>query len=111
MKRDENYPYAGPEALREPVLKALHDVVDPEVALSIVDVGLVYGVTVTPERLHVLMTMTSAACPVAGVILDDTFDALEAIAPAGMEVDVELVWEPPWTTDRMSGSAKVFMGW
>lgn len=111
MTRDENYPYAGTEALRAPILAALHRVVDPEVAMSIVDVGLVYGVTVTPERLHVLMTMTSAACPVADVILDDAFTELEAVTPPGMAVDIELVWEPPWTTDRMSASAKAFMGW
>jgi metal-sulfur cluster biosynthetic enzyme len=111
MKDDQNYPYAGPEALRQPVLAALRRVVDPEVAMTIVDVGLVYGVTATPERLHVLLTMTSAACPVADVILDDTFAELEAVAPDGMAVDVELVWEPPWTTDRMSGRAKAFMGW
>ncbi|MFG6488325.1 metal-sulfur cluster assembly factor [Roseateles sp. BYS78W] len=111
MKDDQNYPYAGPEALRKPVLAALRRVVDPEVAMTIVDVGLVYGVTVTPERLHVLLTMTSAACPVADVILDDIDAELETVAPAGMEVDVELVWEPPWTTDHMSASAKAFMGW
>lgn len=111
MKDGENYPYTGPDALREPVLKALHKVVDPEVAMSIVDVGLVYGITVTPELLHVLLTMTSAACPVADVIIEDVFVELEAITPAGMEVEVELTWEPPWSTDRMSSDAKVFMGW
>lgn len=111
MKDEQNYPYTGPDALRQPVLAALHRVVDPEVAMSIVDVGLVYGVTVTPERLHVLMTMTSAACPVADVILDDVDTELDAIAPAGMAIDIELVWEPPWTTERMSAGAKVFMGW
>ncbi len=111
MKDEENYAYAGPQALRQPVLTALHRVVDPEVAMSIVDVGLVYKVTVTPERLHVLMTMTSPACPVADVILDDVDSELDAIVPAGMAVDIELVWEPPWTTDRMSAGAKAFMGW
>lgn len=111
MNREQNYPYSGPEELREPILAALYRVVDPEVAMSIVSVGLVYGVTVTPQRLHVVMTMTSAACPVIDVILDDVDSELAAIAPAGMAVDIELVWEPPWTTDRMSTSAKAFMGW
>ncbi|MFG6459751.1 metal-sulfur cluster assembly factor [Roseateles sp. BYS96W] len=111
MKREENYAYAGPDALREPILQALHRVVDPEVAMSIVNVGLVYAVTVTDERLHVVMTMTSAACPVTDVILDDAQCELESIAPPAMTVDIELVWEPPWTTDRMSASAKKFMGW
>jgi len=105
------YPYSGPEALRTPIEQALHRVVDPEVAMTIVDVGLVYGVAVTPERLHVLLTMTSAACPVADVIVDDVGAELDKVAPPGMAIDVELVWEPPWTSDRMSARAKAFMGW
>ena len=105
------FPYSGPERMRNPIEQALRRVVDPEVAMTIVDVGLVYGVTVTPERLHVLLTMTSAACPAAEVIAEDVGAELDAVAPAGMAVDVELVWEPPWTTDRMSARAKAFMGW
>ena len=105
------YPYSGPEELRGPVLAALHRVVDPEVAMTIVDVGLVVAVTVAPDRLHVLLTMTSAACPVSDVILDDAAAELEKVAPAAMAVDVELVWEPTWTADRMSARAKAFMGW
>src|SRR6476659_4361615 len=65
------YPYSGPEEMRKPIEQALQRVVDPEVALSIVDVGLVYGVTVTAGRLHVLLTMTSAACPVIELIMDE----------------------------------------
>jgi len=105
------YPYSGPDELHEPILAALHRVVDPEVAMSVVDVGLVYGVTVTPERLHVLLTMTSAACPVIDVIMDDVGMELDKVVPANMAVDIELVWEPPWTPDQMSARAKAFMGW
>jgi metal-sulfur cluster biosynthetic enzyme len=105
------YPYAGPDALRQPIAEALHRVVDPEVAMTVVDVGLVYGVDVTDDRLHVLLTMTSAACPVTDLIVDEVGAELERIAPSGMSVDVELVWDPPWTTDRMSARAKAFMGW
>jgi metal-sulfur cluster biosynthetic enzyme len=105
------YPYSGPEELQAPILAALHRVVDPEVAMTIVDVGLIYGVTVAPERLHVLLTMTSAACPVVDVIIDNVGTELDKVAPADMAVDIELVWEPPWTTDRMSARAKAFMGW
>lgn len=104
------YPYDGPEPLREPILAALREVVDPEVALSIVDIGLVYGVTVTPTRVHLSLTMTSAACPVADVVVDDAAAALERIAPAGTAVDVELVWEPPWTPARISARARAFLG-
>lgn len=105
------YPYTGPEDLRQPILAALHRVVDPEVAMTIVDVGLVYGVTVTSDRLHVLLTMTSAACPVIDVIVDDVESELDRVVPADITVDVELVWEPPWTTDRLSARGKAFMGW
>ena len=79
--------------------------------MSIVDVGLVYGVTVTEGQMHVLVTMTSAACPVADVIMGDIERELDSVAPPGMKIVVELVWEPFWTPERMSDSAKRFMGW
>jgi len=105
------YPYEGPEELRQPIRDALTRVVDPEVAMSIVDVGLIYGVEVTPEKVHVLITMTSAACPVTDVIVDEVENELDRIAPPEMLVHVELVWEPPWTMERMSDRARRFMGW
>ncbi|MBT9500578.1 MAG: metal-sulfur cluster assembly factor [Burkholderiaceae bacterium] len=105
------YPYSGPEALREPILQALTRVVDPEVSLSIVDVGLIYGVTVDDRRAHVLITMTSAACPVTDVILDEVEAELDRVVPAALQIAVELVWEPPWHADRMSPHAKRFMRW
>lgn len=105
------YPYDGPEDLREPLLAALRRVVDPEVALSVVDVGLVYGVSVAAGRVTVLLTMTSAACPVVDVIVDEACAELDKVVPADWHIQVEVVWEPPWTTDRMSSRAKAFMGW
>ncbi len=105
------YPYSGPDALRQPIEGALRQVVDPEVAMTIVDVGLVYGVTVTDELVSVVMTMTSAACPVADVIVGDVESELDLVMPPRMKIRVELVWEPAWTTDRMSQRAKAFMGW
>lgn len=111
MPLDAPFPYNGPEALRQPVIDALMRVVDPEVALSIVDVGLVYGVTVSGERLHVLLTMTSAACPVADVIIEDIEMELDAIARHGQQIDVELTWVPAWTPERISERSRRFMGW
>lgn len=108
---DMPYPYSGPQELYQPILDALRRVVDPEVALSIVDVGLVYGVEVTPEKVHVKMTMTSAACPVTDVIFDDAEAQLDRAVPPDLLVQLELVWDPPWTTDRMSQRARRFMGW
>jgi metal-sulfur cluster biosynthetic enzyme len=107
------FPYQGPDELRQPIEKALRRVVDPEVAMTIVDVGLVYGITVddAADTVHAQVTMTSAACPVTDVILQDVRDELEKVVPAHYDIDLELVWEPPWTTDRMSARAKAFMGW
>lgn len=111
MASQSPFPYTGPAALRQPVTEALTRVVDPEIAMSIVDVGLIYGVTVSSEKLHVLLTMTSAACPVAEVVIEDIEAELEGVAPPGLPVEVELVWEPPWTPERMSAHARRFMGW
>lgn len=111
MNPDLPFRYEGPPELSTVVLKALRRVVDPEVALNIVDVGLVYGVRVQPGEVHVDVTMTSAACPVADVILGDVVFELDKVLPEGTLVDPHPVWEPPWTPERMSPRARQFMGW
>jgi metal-sulfur cluster biosynthetic enzyme len=103
--------YSGDATLREPVLAALAGVVDPEMSLGIVDIGLVYGVDVAVEGVHVTMTMTSPACPVTDVIADEIEIALREVLPDARPIDVELVWEPAWTPDRMSERARDVMGW
>ena len=105
------FPYTGPPELCGPVVAALKRVVDPEVALSIVDVGLVYGVTITASTAHVRLTMTSAGCPVADLIIDEVEQELDRVLPASCGIEVELCWEPPWAPDMMSESARRFMAW
>ncbi len=105
------YPYEGPEELRQPILTALRRVVDPEVALNVVDVGLIYGVTVADGKLNARVTMTSAACPVTDVILEEIETELDRDMPPELLIQVELVWTPPWSTERMSERARRFMGW
>lgn len=107
----EAFPYEGPDELRGAIERALHNVIDPEMALSIVDIGLVYGVTITGGRARVRLTMTSAACPVTDVIVDDVHAELGRVLPDGEDIEVELVWEPAWTPERLSARAKAFMGW
>ena len=104
------FPYRGPPELQLAVASALHQVVDPEVALSIVDLGLVYGVEIGTEQARVRMTMTSAACPVTDVIMGDVEAELERVLPASCWIEVELVWEPAWTPEMMSERARRFMG-
>ena len=93
------------------VREALRQVDDPEAGMNIVDLGLVYGVDVTPESVHVDLTMTTAACPMADMIVAQATEVITAIVPVGTTVDVELVWDPPWTPDKMSGIAKEHFGW
>ena len=93
------------------VRAALKTVEDPEAGMDIVDLGLVYAIEAGEERIRVEMTMTSPACPAAPYLVDEATAAIRAVAPAGAEVQVELVWEPPWTPDRMSDEAKTRFGW
>jgi len=108
---EQRFPYSGPPELLPVVVQALESVVDPEVAMNIVDVGLVYGVKVADGRLDVDLTMTSAACPVTDIIVEDVEDALDKALPPDLKIHVELVWEPPWTPKRLSAKARSFMGW
>jgi len=93
------------------VREALRQVDDPEAGMNIVDLGLVYGVDVTADAVRVDMTMTTAACPMTDMIVEQVRDVVAAIVPAGTSVDVQLVWDPPWTPDKMSGIAKEHFGW
>jgi metal-sulfur cluster biosynthetic enzyme len=105
------YPHDGPRELERTIEAALRRVVHPEIALTIVDAGWVYGVRVADKDVHVHMTMTSAACPVMDVTLADVEAGLDAALPPDCSVCIELVREPPWSTDRLSPRAKSFMGW
>jgi metal-sulfur cluster biosynthetic enzyme len=93
------------------VREALRTVEDPEAGMSIVDLGLVYGIAVGEGRVRVEMTMTSPACPVAPYIVEESTAAIRAVAPEGTDVEVELVWEPPWTPELMSPEAQKRFGW
>jgi metal-sulfur cluster biosynthetic enzyme len=95
----------------EDVREALRGVEDPEAGMSIVDLGLVYGIALEPGRVRVEVTMTSPACPAAPYLVDESVAAIRAIAPDGTEVQVELVWDPPWTPERMSPEAQSRFGW
>lgn len=93
------------------VRDALRQVIDPEAGMNIVDLGLVYGIDVADGSVEVQMTMTSAACPMADMIVDDVHAALAGALPPGTGIGVELVWDPPWTPDRMSDLAREQFGW
>ena len=100
-------PLPDDDAVRE----ALRQVEDPEAGMNIVDLGLVYAIEVSPGQVGVEMTMTTAACPMTDMIVDQARDAVTALVPEGTAVDVRLVWDPPWTPDKMTGVAREHFGW
>lgn len=100
----------GATALHGRVLEALHDVIDPELGLDVVELGLVYGVDIDEGRVQVRLTMTTPACPLGEQIVRDAHERVAACEGVA-EARVELVWEPPWSPSRMSPSAKEALGW
>ncbi len=92
------------------VRKALRAVKDPELNLNIIDIGLVYDVEVSPEgHVHVRMTLTSPGCPAGTEIIDDVKSVtgdLEGVK----SVEVELVWDPYWTPEKMDPRVRAFLG-
>lgn len=97
----------NPETLRA----ALRQVVDPEAGVNIVDLGLIYSITIADGVAQVAMTMTSAACPMGEMIVEEVEAALRAALPAGMDTNVELVWSPPWDPSMMSEAARRHFEW
>ncbi len=99
------------EEIRSEILKALEKVVDPELGIDIVNLGLVYGVDVDEEKGEavVRMTMTSPACPVAGKILEDAKKALEGVESIE-NIRIELVWDPPWSPERITKKGRLLLG-
>ncbi len=83
------------------VWHALGDVTDPEFPLSIVDLGMVYRVKITSDHVLVTMTFTSIGCPAIDMLVADVREAVGAL-PGVATVDVEIVWDPPWTRDRIT---------
>jgi len=84
----------------EDVLEALRDVVDPELGVNVVDLGLVYGVTVSEDRIATIdMTLTSAACPLTDVIEDQARSALDGLVS---DFRINWVWLPPWGPDKIT---------
>jgi len=98
------------EMLKENLLGALENVIDPELGIDIVNLGLIYDVDLDSDGLcTVTMTLTSMGCPLAGHIEMDIRRALADI-PEVKEIEVNIVWDPPWGKEKMSRYAKIALG-
>ncbi|MFD2181913.1 metal-sulfur cluster assembly factor [Rhodoplanes azumiensis] len=98
------------DVLDPDVLEPLNDVIDPEIGLSVVDLGLVYEARRTAEVVTVALTLTAQACPLGEMILDDTRSALAERFPDAARIDVALVWDPPWDPDRITDRGLALLG-
>lgn len=95
----------------EEVTEALKQVYDPELNINVVDLGLVYGTELDDEgNVHVTMTLTSPGCPIGPMVGEMVQDALAPIEGI-KQVDVDIVWTPPWRPEMMTEDAKLELGW
>jgi metal-sulfur cluster biosynthetic enzyme len=100
----------APVALDEAAARtALRQVKDPELDMNIVDLGLVYDVEIAAGDVRVKMTLTSPGCPAGPMITNDAYRALRGLEGV-KDVDIEIVWEPYWTPERMDPKIRALMG-
>lgn len=98
------------EALQEKVVNVLRTCYDPEIPVNIHELGLIYGIEISPAAsVTVRMTLTSPMCPVAGSLPPEVEAKIRAV-PGISSAKVEIVWDPPWTPDRMTEAAKLQLG-
>ncbi len=95
----------------EDLRQALMQVLDPEVGVNIVDLGLVYEVRLADGRVEVDLTMTAPSCPMGSTIVEEAREVLAARLPADTSIAVSLVWDPPWEPSMMSEQAREHFGW
>jgi FeS assembly SUF system protein len=99
-----------PETLRAALVDALKTVHDPEIPLNIYDLGLIYGIELDDSGdVHVTMTLTAPGCPVAGSLVQEVHDKVLS-TPGVRHAKTELVWDPPWTRERLSLAAQLELG-
>lgn len=96
--------------LKDQIIEALKTIFDPEIPVNIYELGLIYDVDLTEDNdVHIKMTLTTPGCPVAQTFPGTVEDVIRQVKGVA-EVNVELVWDPPWTIDNMSEEAKLSLG-
>ena len=92
------------------LMAQLKKIYDPEIPMNIVDLGLIYGFEWSGQAVTLKMTLTAPGCPVAGILAEEIKGALEKV-PGVAQATVDMVWDPPWTPERMSEFAKRQFGY
>ena len=105
-----NYSPEELEDIKDEILQALESVIDPELGIDIVNLGLIYAVDLAEDgKLKIKMTLTTMGCPLSDILQDSIKQAMEDVDEV-KDVEIELVWSPAWTTDRMSRYARIALG-
>lgn len=94
---------------KEEVMKALENVIDPELGMNVVELGLVYDVKVKNDMVEVDMTLTSPGCPIAPQIMEDAEENIKSVKGV-KKARVEFTFDPPWTPEKMSEEARLRLG-
>ena len=96
--------------LEAEIVERIREVFDPELPVNVYDLGLIYDIQIAPSRdVHIVMTLTSPMCPVAGSLPGEVQEAA-AGAPGVGDVTIELTWDPPFTLDRIPEEVRLMLG-
>lgn len=105
--QQSDYPTAG--SIEEKIIALLRTIYDPELPVNIYDLGLIYDIQINDRHADVVMTLTSPNCPVAGSMPAQVECAIKALDEID-DVCVELSWDPPWNSDKLSDEVKLTLG-
>lgn len=93
------------------IYDALQTVIDPEIGENLIDLGLIYDINVNNGIARITFTMTSYACPMSEIVIEDIHDTVSKVLHDGEKLELDLVWEPAWEPSMMNAEAKARLGW
>ncbi len=111
MVHIQQWNYRSGVISEEQILAALRSVIDPELGVNVVDLGLVYSAEVLDSDVRAVMTMTAPACPLHSYISEAAAEAIRERIPEARHISVQVVWEPKWNPTMMSQAARRQLGW
>lgn len=109
MTKEQNDALDDGDAIKQKIFEALELVIDPELGIDIINLGLIYDIQFDQGKTQIEMTLTTMGCPLADLLTDQIYEVVGQV-PEVTEVDVRLVWSPAWTVDKMSRYARIALG-
>lgn len=92
------------------IMKKLYEVQDPELNISVVDMGFIYHIDVKKEKVNILMTLTTPGCPLINSIVDDIMEKVHKLGFKKNNINIQLTFDPPWSMNMMSKKGKALLG-